>query len=120
MASQFAWSVRITVTSDDEVLYPSKCLVFQSEDPSDSNSRAWFTNVASPAQLQEYPEDAAQLPDSGEVQLPYFRLDTVQLIGRNPSEIQDLVGQFAEELTLLSRNLEALEIFQDEQVIPIS
>jgi protein involved in polysaccharide export with SLBB domain len=75
--------------------------------------------VASPAQLQEYPEDEAQIPDSGDVQLPYFRLDTVQLIGRNPSEIQDLIQQFVEELTMLSRNLDALETFEDEQIITV-
>lgn len=118
-ASTTAWSVQLTVSSDDEAKYPAKCLVFQAKDPSDPATRAWFTNVASPAQLQEYPEDAAVLPLSGDIQVPYFLLDSVQLVGRNPDDIQLLVLQFVEELSNLKRNLDALDILAEEQTIVV-
>lgn len=118
-ASTTAWSVQLVVTSDDAEKYPPKCLVFQAEDPGNLQTRAWFTNVASPSQLQEYPEDEVTLAASGDVQVPYYRLDTVQLIGRSPDEIQLLILQFAEELTNLQRNLDALDILSESQTIPI-
>lgn len=118
-AAVTAWSTQLVVISDDPIKYPEKCLVFQAEDPSDPGTRSWFTCVASPAQLQEYPEDEVAPALSGDVQVPYFRLDTVQLIGRNADDIQNLILQFAEELSNLQRNIDALDTLQDPQIITI-
>lgn len=114
-----AWSVRLSVLSDDPLQYPPKCLVFQAETLGDPDSRAWFTAVASPAQLQEYPEDEPATADSGEAQVPYFRLDEVQLISRSPADIQTLIESFTEELSLLQRNLDALDVLGEPQTIVI-
>lgn len=120
LAEKTAWGVQLTVTSDDADKYPPKCLVFQAESPGELNTRSWFTAVASPAQLLEYPEDEPQAPESDGDLLPYFRLDTVQLIGRNPVDLQNLTAQFAEELLLLQRNLDALDVFGGGQVIDLT
>ena len=111
-----AWSTRLTVLSSDPVRFPVKVLVFQAEEPADPDTRGWFTAVASPAQIQEYPED---LPasGSGEVQQPYYRLDTVELVGRNADQLATLADQIAEELDLLARNITALETFEGSVLI---
>lgn len=116
MAQQTAWAVRLVVTSADPVNYPPKVFVFQAEDPSDVNTKAWFTAVASPSQLEEYPEDAPAGVVEG-VQQPYFRLSELTLISRNADDIEKLVDQVFKQLTMLSKNLEALRRLSSEEVI---
>ena len=111
-----AWSVRLVVTSSDAETFPPKALVYQAETPGDPDSRGWFTAVASPAQLLEYPEDAA-LALPGELQQPYYRLDHVQLVSRNADSLALLVDDFFEELQLLARNITALNNLGPGQVV---
>lgn len=111
-----AWAVKLTVTSTDAVKYPPKALVFQAENPADPETRGWFTAVATPSQLLEYPEDT---PANvvGQVQQPYYRKDWVQLVGRNPSDIEDLVRAVYEELDFLKRNQDALERMAPAEIL---
>jgi hypothetical protein len=111
-----AWSVRITVLSSDPVRFPTKVLVFQAEEPADPNTRGWFTAIASPAQLLEYPEDYPA-SGSGQVQQPYYRLDTMDLVGRNAAQLAELADQVAEELDLLGRNIMSLESFETSSLV---
>ncbi len=111
-----AYSVKLTVTSTDPVRFPTKAFVFQAEEPANPDTRGWFTAVASPAQLLEYPEDVPAY-ESGAMQQPYYRLDEVELVGRNPGQIEELTNQIVEELDLLARNLEALERFEEATLI---
>lgn len=123
VSSKTAWAVQLTVETDDEPARPSKVFVYQAEDPSDPNTRGWFTAVASPAQLEEYPEDAPAAPssagsDSVTVQQPYYRLDTVTLISRNASDIETLVDKIQGQLEVLSRNLDAIDSMTlDEEIV---
>lgn len=104
---QTAWSVLLTISSSDELNYPTEIFVYQAETPADPNTRGWFTAVSSPAQLLEYPTDGPAV-SSGDVQQPYYRLNTVELVSRNASDIELLVRQVYEEVDLLYLNLRAL------------
>lgn len=116
IAEQTAWSVKLVVTSSDEVLYPPKVFVFQAEDPANPDTRGWFTAVATPAQLLEYPEDAP-VNASGELQQPYYRLDHVQFVSRNTSQLVALTADLMEELQLLADNIRALSLLEDEETV---
>lgn len=116
---QTSWSARLTVTSSDVVLYPPKVFVFQAEDPANPATRGWFTAVASPAQLEEYPEDAPAEVVSGESQQPYYRVDSLQLVTRSADDINNLVADIRLELAQLTRNLDAIRNLQEPETIPI-
>ena len=111
-----AWSLKLTVTSSDAVTYPPKVFVYQAEEVGNPNTRGWFTAVASPAQLLEYPEDAA-VAESGELQQPYYRLDNVQLVSRNTSQLVTLTAQIMEELQLLADNIKALDELEAGEIV---
>jgi hypothetical protein len=106
---QTAWSMKLTVASSDEDLAPSKVFVYQAEDPEDPDTRGWFTAVASPAMLLEYPEDTPALSGSDSLQQPYYRLDEVTLVSRSASSLEDLYEQVKEALHNLWANLLAHE-----------
>ena len=116
VAGRTAWSVTVTVRSSNELAWPSKIFVFQAEDPADPLTRGWFTAVASPAQLQEYPEDAPVI-DSGADQQPYYRLDSVEIVTRNPDDITALVEQIYEEADLLYLNLKAMNNLAEATIL---
>jgi hypothetical protein len=104
---QNAWAVKLVVSSDNSNL-PAKALVFQAENPEQQNSRGWFTCVASPRQLLEYPEDQPAAPEGGVMQ-PYFRLNEVTLVSGNPDSLSRLVAQIASHLRMLEKNLVAID-----------
>lgn len=111
-----AWSVTLTVRSSDDLAYPPKVFVFQAEDPANPDTRGWFTAVASPAQLLEYPEDNPAI-DSGEAQQPYYRLDSVALVTRNPGDLDEIIQKVFEEVDFLYRNLKALEVMAEPVIM---
>ncbi len=106
---ELAWQIVLTVDSDDNVLLPKEVFVFQIEDGDDPESRSWFTCIASPAQLLEYPVDEPAAPVSGEIWQPYFRKDTLTIVSRSHSALESLYEQIKEELVWLRRNLEAAQ-----------
>ncbi len=107
VAGQTAWSVALTVTSSNDEQYPPKVFVFQVEDPDAAEPRAWFTAVATPAQLLEYPEDEPAAPTEGLWQ-PYFRTSELTLVSRNPEDLEETYQKVLGELGALRRNIDAL------------
>jgi len=105
VAKQTAWSVRLDVDSSDPVVFPPAVFVFQTE-TFEPDSRAWFTTVATPADLEEYPVDVPAEPQ--EVQQPYFRKTWVQLVSRNAEDLEELVQKVFQRLRLLAANIQAL------------
>lgn len=103
---QTAWSVSLVVSSDNVTDYPPEIFVFQSEGP-EPEARAWFSTVATPADLVEYPTDAPAVQD-GVSQQPYFRLNTVQFVSRNARDIEQLIKMVERRVALLEANLEAI------------
>lgn len=103
---QTAWSVTLEVTSDLSDDFPPEVFVFQTEGP-EPDARAWFSTVATPADLQEYPTDAPAIQE-GDLQQPYFRLNKVQFVSRNPHDIEQLIKMVERRVAMLEANLEAL------------
>lgn len=109
IVKELAWQIKLTVDSDDHALLPPEVFVFQIENPDDEDSRSWFNCIASPAQLLEYPVDTPAVPESGEIWQPYFRKNTLTIVSRSKSALEELYEQIKEELVWLRRNLEAAE-----------
>jgi hypothetical protein len=107
VSERTAWSASVTVSSDDPD-FPTKIMVFQAEDPADPNTRGWFTAIANPAQLEEYPEDAPAPAGEGETMIPFYRTDTVVLVSRNAVDLQRVIDEIREEVTLLEDNIAAI------------
>lgn len=117
VAQQTAWSVTVSVRSSDDQAFPPKVLVFQAENPGDAQTRGWFTCVASPSQLLEYPEDLPAAAGSGELQQPYYRLDSVTFVSRNARDLDSLVAQLYEEIDLLYTNLKAQDRLASPEIL---
>ena len=105
-APSMAWGMTLVITSSAPDDYPPGVFVFQVEDFS-PNARAWFSTVASPADMLEYPVDAPAAPVEG-VQQPYFRKATLNLVSRSPSALEALVAEIKGRIVFLERNLRSL------------
>jgi len=105
-APSMAWGMTLTVTSSDLDDYPPEVFVFQAEDFT-VNARAWFSTVASPADMLEYPLNAPAAPVGG-VQQPYFRKATLTLISRSASDLEALIEEIKGRIVILERNLRSL------------
>jgi len=101
---QTAFSIKLTVTSDDAELFPVK--VFVMEKAVDLEEAAVFACVASPVQILDYPEDVAGPPVDGVIK-PYFRLDVVTIVSRAGTKLQNFIDRVQEELDILEANLVA-------------
>lgn len=117
---QTAWSVKLTATSEDPEIYPEEIFVYQAEDPDDPETRGWFTAVASPAMLLEYPVGAPAPYGSDNLQQPYYRLSEVTLVSRSADALEALVDQIVEATTNLWANLLAAGELENPVTIPIT
>ncbi len=116
--SQVAWGVELKVESSDVATFPPEVFVMQVEDLHNPTDGAWFTAVATPRQLEEYPVDPMEILNST-LQQPYFRTDTITLVSGNASDIDILVGRIYEHLVLLQANLIALTKFENPEEMPV-
>jgi hypothetical protein len=114
--TQVAYGVELEVSSDDG--YSPAIFVMQAKSLEDPAEGAWFTAVVTPRQLDEYPEDPAELENSP-LQQPYFRTNKITLVSANADDIQILVGRIVEDLYLLQANLRALETFTEGDTVLI-
>lgn len=114
---RIAWAVELEVTSDN--LFPAEVFIMQVQDINAPEDGAWFTAVATPRQLEEYPVDPAEIVNTT-LQQPYFRTDKITLISSNANDIEILVGRITEDIRLLQANLIALENFNEPEVIEIA
>jgi hypothetical protein len=116
--NQIAWGVVLTVKSSNPVAFPPEAFVMQAVNLHDPAEGAWFTAVATPDQLEQYPTDPAEIENTT-LQLPYFRVSTITLVSGNPDDIDILVRRIAEDLALLQANLIALTKFEQPEEILI-
>ncbi len=114
---QIAYGVELEVNSDNADYSPA-VFVMQAKDIHDPEEGAWFTAVATPRQLDEYPVDPSEITNSA-LQQPYFRTDKITLVSANADDIEILVGRITEDLYLLWANLQALETFTEPEEIII-
>lgn len=117
--NQIAWGVELEVTSSSVGTYPPEVFVMQAVNLHDPAEGAWFTAVATPRQLEEYPTDPAEIENST-LQLPYFRVSKITLVSGNADDIEILVGRITEDIILLKANLDALTKFEQPEEILIS
>lgn len=116
LQAQIAYGVELEVTSSGP--YSAAVFVMQASDTVAPSDGAWFTAVATPRQLDEYPEDPAEIINSP-TQQPYFRTNKITLVSANPDDIQILVARITEDLYLLQENLKALEILGEPETITL-
>lgn len=108
---QIAWAVVLTATSDDVANYPAEVFIMQCKSLVDPTQGAWFTAIATPIQLEEYPTDPSSLETSA-LQQPYFRVAEITLVSGNASDIEILVSRISSDILLLEDNLAALISFE--------
>lgn len=99
-----AYAFKLTVTSDDETIYPTKVFVMQKPD---EDGEPWFNCVAGLVELTDLPEDSPGPPVDG-VYKPYFRLSEITVISRTPKGISDFVSKVESMLESLENDIEAL------------
>jgi hypothetical protein len=113
---QIAYAVELGVNSDDAS--PAEVFIMQVGDIHRPAAGAWFTAVATPRQLEEYPVDPQEIVNTP-LQQPYFRTDRITLVSGNADDIEILVGRIVEDLSLLQANLVALVSFETPEEITI-
>lgn len=114
---QIAWAVELEVTSDDAEVSPA-VFVMQVRDTSDVDAGAWFTAVATPSQLDEYPTEPEEIANTP-VQQPYFRTNKITLVSRNADDIQILYERILADIELLHANLTALSEMAEPATVTI-
>lgn len=109
-----AWAVTLDVTSSDAVNFPPQVFVYQVEEPGNANSRAWFTAVASAAQLEEYPADEPVSPEAGGEHQPFYRLSRMTFVTRSPALAQEFIEKVKIHLKQLQTDLIAIEALEEQ------
>lgn len=113
MRQRTAWSLALSVTSDEPVGYPPAVFVFQEESPGDPATRGWFTAIASPAQLLEYPVNATAEPEGDGLWQPYYRKAALTLVSRHPADLEQLYREIEAEILRLRLDLDALQLLAE-------
>lgn len=113
----FIQGVKYTVTVDSAEGIPAKIFVFLQmpppNDTSDETSGREFQNVASPDDLEDYPEDAPA--DGGN--RPFFRLSTVELRFRSVSMAEDTWRCIEQDIRALIQAWEDSEILGSSETV---
>lgn len=106
-AERQAHALRVEVTSATGVT--PKVFVFRAGAGGKADE---FMCVASPLDIEEYPEDAAD-PEAG---APYYRVASVDLLFRSTVDLDETKALIADQLTTLVQALSAGDMTEEETV----
>jgi hypothetical protein len=84
--------------------------------PGFTHTDYFFQNIASPADLEEYPAGVPTDLNASDLQ-PFFRLDEADLVFRSAQAVDEAVEKLQQELTGLIESLEYMENLVPTQVI---
>jgi hypothetical protein len=84
--------------------------------PGFSHTDYFFQNIASPADLEEYPAGEPENLNAPDLQ-PFFRLDEADLVFRSAQAVDEAVEKLQQELTGLTESLEYMGNLVPTQVI---
>jgi hypothetical protein len=86
--------------------------------PGYTHTDYFFQNVASPADLEEYPAGEPADLNASDLQ-PFFRLDEADLVFRSAQAVDEAIEKLEQELTGLIESLQYMDTLAPTQVIEI-
>jgi len=115
IANQHVWPLKVTAISSIADL-PSKIFVYHAAMNDDDFMGDVFEVIASVQQLTEIPEDSPGVIDDN-LQVPYYRRDTLLYHCRYPEEAEDLWEKVQEEVIMLIRNWKSMQNLEQYETL---